>query len=75
MIRLGIDRSRHCAMVQYDSTDSAKDALNSLKGSFIGNSKRLMVCYYNITLKGCEIRSQLATVMMNPHGDLILSEL
>ena len=46
MIRLGIDRSRHCAMVQYDSTDSAKDALNSLKGSFIGNSKRLMVCYY-----------------------------
>lgn len=43
VVRLGIDRPRCCAMVQYDNADSAKDALNSLKGSFIGNSKRLMV--------------------------------
>ena len=53
MVRLGIDPPRCCAMVQYDNADSAKDALNSLKGSFIGNSKRLMVrfifCIYTCT--------------------------
>lgn len=51
VVRLGVDRSRCCAMVQYDNADSAKDALNSLKGSFIGNSKRLMVGSVHVVVK------------------------
>ena len=32
-------------MVQYDNMDSAKDALSSVKGTFIKNSRRLMVFF------------------------------
>ena len=32
-------------MVQYDNVDSAKEALSSVKGTFIKNSRRLMVRY------------------------------
>ena len=42
-MRLGIDRQRCCAMVQYDSMDSAKEALNAVKGTYIKNSRKLMV--------------------------------
>lgn len=34
-------------MVQFDSIDSAKEALSGVKGTFIGNSRRIMV-YVNI---------------------------
>ena len=43
MVRLGIDRQRCSAMVQFDSVDAAKEALSSVKGTFIGNSRRIMV--------------------------------
>ena len=45
VVRLGIDRQRGCAMVQYDSMEGAKEALNSVKGIFLGNSRRLMVSH------------------------------
>lgn len=43
MVRLGIDRQRCSAMVQFDSIEAAKDALTGVKGTFIGNSRRIMV--------------------------------
>lgn len=43
ILRLGMDRQRACAMVQYDSMDSAKEALNAVKGTYIKNSRKLMV--------------------------------
>lgn len=43
VVRLGIDRHRCSAMVQFDSIDAAKDALAGVKGTFIGNSRRIMV--------------------------------
>lgn len=48
MIRLGLDYQRNCAMVQYDSIDSARKALEAVKGAHIGSSKKLMVrCVLN----------------------------
>ena len=44
VVRLGIDRQRCSAMVQFDSIEAAKDALTGVKGTFIGNSRRIMVC-------------------------------
>lgn len=32
-------------MVQYDNMDSAKEALVSVKGTFIKNSRRIMVSF------------------------------
>ena len=43
VVRLGVDRQRCSAMVQFDSMEAAKDALNGIKGTFIGNSRRIMV--------------------------------
>ena len=43
VVRLGIDRQRCSAMVQYESIDVAKEALSGVKGTFIGNSRRIMV--------------------------------
>ena len=43
VVRLGIDRQRSSAMVQYESIDAAKEALSGVKGTFIGNSRRIMV--------------------------------
>jgi len=42
-MRIGVDRHRCCAMVQYDSMDAAKEALNAVRGTIIGNSRKLMV--------------------------------
>lgn len=36
-------------MVQYDGVDSAKEALNSVKGTFIKNSRKLMVRLVHIS--------------------------
>ena len=30
-------------MVQYEDADAAKEALNSVRGTYVANSKRLMV--------------------------------
>ena len=38
IVKIGIDRFRCCAMVQYDSMETAKEALNSIKGTYIGSS-------------------------------------
>ena len=38
VVKIGIDRVRCCAMVQYDSMETAKEALNSVKGTYIGSS-------------------------------------
>ena len=43
VVRLGIDRPRCSAMVQFDSIEAAKEALSGVKGTFIGNSRRIMV--------------------------------
>ena len=32
-------------MVQFDSMEAAKDAMNGIKGTFIGNSRRIMVSW------------------------------
>ena len=42
-MRIGIDRYRCCAMVQYDTMEAAKEALNAVRGTIIGNSRKLMV--------------------------------
>ena len=38
-----MDRQRCSAMVQFESIESAKEALSGLKGTFVGNSRRVMV--------------------------------
>ena len=43
-------------MVQYESIEAAKEALSGVKGTFIGNSRRIMVrhlcvCVYGVV--GC----------------------
>ncbi len=40
---MGIDRQRCCAMIQFDSMEEAREALTAVKGTFIKNSRRLMV--------------------------------
>ena len=46
-MRIGIDRSTYTAMVQFDKVDEAKDALSSVKGSFICNThSKIMVRYF-----------------------------
>ncbi|XP_064384598.1 msx2-interacting protein-like isoform X2 [Halichondria panicea] len=47
VIRLGLDYQRNCAMVQYDSIDSARKALEAVKGAHIGSSKKLMTDFAN----------------------------
>ncbi|CAI8054149.1 Msx2-interacting protein [Geodia barretti] len=47
VVRLGIDRQRSSAMVQYESIDAAKEALSGVKGTFIGNSRRIMTDFAN----------------------------
>jgi hypothetical protein len=37
-------------MVQYDGVDAAKDALNSVKGTFIKNSRKLMVSISSLAI-------------------------
>ena len=37
--KLVVDRRKCCAVVVYDSVDTAKDAMTSIKGSFIGKSR------------------------------------
>ena len=37
--KLVVDRRKCCAVVVYDSVDTAKDAMASIKGSFIGKSR------------------------------------
>ena len=43
VVRVGIDRQRCSAMVQFESIETAKEALNGVKGTYIGNSRRIMV--------------------------------
>jgi len=43
VLRLGIDQQQCCAMVQYNDPNAAKEALTAVKGTCVGNSKRLMV--------------------------------
>ena len=38
VVRLGTDRQTHTAMVQYDTLDTAKDAIESIRGTYIGAS-------------------------------------
>ena len=44
-------------MVQYEDADAAKEALNSVRGTYVANSKRLMVrlevirCTYVLTVQ------------------------
>ena len=46
--RVGIDRNSHTALVQFESVDDAKEAMELAKGGFIGNSRsKIMVCLHN----------------------------
>ncbi|XP_019855294.1 PREDICTED: msx2-interacting protein-like isoform X2 [Amphimedon queenslandica] len=48
VVRIGIDRSTYTAMVQFDKVDEAKDALSSVKGSFICNThSKIMADFAN----------------------------
>ena len=42
-MRFGVDRAHCCAMVQYESNEIAKEALTAVKGTYIENSRRLLV--------------------------------
>lgn len=41
--RIGVNRSTNTAMVQYDTIDDAKEAMESAKGSYIGSSRSKIV--------------------------------
>ena len=49
IVRLGIDHQRCCAMVQYDDMEAAKEALLSVKGIRIKNSRKLMASFIVFT--------------------------
>ena len=50
VLRLGVDRSSYTALVQYDTVDDAKEAMEAAKGDCIGNSRsKIMVCTHNHT--------------------------
>ena len=51
VLRLGVDRSSYTAMVQYDTVDDAKEAMEAVKGGYIGNSRsKIMVCTVHVPL-------------------------
>ena len=51
VVKIGVDRFRCCAMVQYDSMETAKEALNSIKGTYIGSST--IPCMVSIICSVC----------------------
>lgn len=47
--RVGIERSSYTALVQFDSVDDAKEAMEAAKGGFIGNSRsKIMVGLHHL---------------------------
>lgn len=63
--RVGVERSSHTALVQFDSVDDAKEAMEAAKGKFIGNShSKIMVRHVMILLCSHSIADCVLSILI-----------